>query len=267
MSPQEFKALVQRDGKRLFRGMPWREASDDGSFDPYRILVSEVMLQQTQVPRVIPKFNAFMERFSDIESLAQAPLADVLALWSGLGYNRRAKYLHEAAQQLSVSAKPWNYESLVACKGIGHNTAKAVLVYAYNQPQVFIETNIRTVIIHYFFHDSTSVSDVEIEAVLADVIDKKDARLWYWVMMDLGADIKAHAGNIARKSAGYKKQSSFQGSLRQIRGKVLKELLDSPKSEADFSDASDARLSEVLAALEAERLIHREANIYHLGNA
>lgn len=98
------------------RDLPWRRPDSE---DPYKILVSEIMLQQTQVQRVIPKYHSFLERFPSVESLAEAPLATVLSEWSGLGYNRRGKYLHEAARVLVVKGAPWQLEDLVACKGIG----------------------------------------------------------------------------------------------------------------------------------------------------
>src|SRR5262245_16021810 len=119
--------------------LPWRLAGHDGLFDPYKILVSEIMLQQTQVPRVIPKFNEFMKRFPTAKRLAEASLGEALSAWQGLGYNRRAKYLQDATRKLVIKDHPWQYEDLLACTGIGPNTAAAVVVYAYNRPHVFIE--------------------------------------------------------------------------------------------------------------------------------
>ncbi len=261
-----FKKLISHDGKRLFRDMPWRESLPDGSYDPYRILVSEVMLQQTQVPRVIPKFIAFIAVFPTVKSLAVAPLSDVLKLWSGLGYNRRAKYLHDAAQHLLNAAKPWSYDDLIACKGIGPNTAKAVIVYTYDRPEIFIETNIRTVFIHYFFKDKPAVSDKEILELHQHSLDSCNPRSCYWALMDIGAYIKSTTGNANTKSNTYKKQSKFEGSLRQHRGRVLKQLSDGPKKLDQLQAENDPRLISVLEQLEAEGLIHKSRSNYLIGN-
>ena len=124
--------------------LPWRLPTDRG-FDPYAIMVSEIMLQQTQVGRVIPKFQAFMKQFPTVQALASAPLSDVLQAWSGLGYNRRAKFLWQAAQQVVTDyagVMPKTLEDLVRLPGIGKNTAGAIMAYAYDQPVYFIETNI-----------------------------------------------------------------------------------------------------------------------------
>src|SRR5215471_3425360 len=142
--------------------LPWRLPDSNGSFHPYKILVSEIMLQQTQVPRVLPKFKDFIGQFPTIQSLAQAPLKDVLVAWQGLGYNRRAKFLWQAAQAIiqdSEGTVPSTESDLVKLPGIGKNTAGAISAYAFNQPAIFIETNIRTVFIHHFFKDQVDVPD------------------------------------------------------------------------------------------------------------
>src|SRR6185437_9030478 len=134
--------------------LPWRLPAPDGSFDPYKILVSEVMLQQTQVGRVLPKYQQFLSRFPDVKSLATAPLGDVLKMWNGLGYNRRAKFLWLAAQKIVDGfggVFPSDVQQLELLPGVGANTAGAIRVYAFNKPAIFIETNIRTVYIHHFF--------------------------------------------------------------------------------------------------------------------
>lgn len=141
----DFRSRVWDNYDHQRRAMPWR---DDHSF--YAVLVSELMLQQTQVTRVIPKFHEFMRRFPTIEILADAPLADVLIAWQGLGYNRRAKYLHEAAKAIVLCGVPQTRDELIALPGIGANTAGAIMAYAYNKPEAFVETNIRTVYLHEF---------------------------------------------------------------------------------------------------------------------
>lgn len=151
MKYEDFQEIVWQKGRELYRPMPWREDTR-----PYYVLVSELMLQQTQVDRVLPKFEAFIEAFPDIESLAAASLGEVLTLWSGLGYNRRAKFLHEAAQSVIREYNgeiPASYDDLVSLPGVGPNTAGAVLAYSFNQPVVYIETNIRTVYFEHFLKE------------------------------------------------------------------------------------------------------------------
>lgn len=154
----------------------WRQPEADGRFDPYKILVSEIMLQQTQVPRVLPKFVEFLTRFPTVQALAAAPLGDVLAAWNGLGYNRRAKFLWQAAQKVVNDFDgvfPSTSEALVTLPGVGANTAGAILAYAFNQPAVFLETNVRTVFIHHFFKDSDLVTDAQLlELVKASLPEK-----------------------------------------------------------------------------------------------
>jgi A/G-specific adenine glycosylase len=248
------------------RAMPWREPEVDGTFDPYKILVSELMLQQTQVNRVVPKYAEFLEVFPTINTLARGRLDKVLRVWSGLGYNRRAKYLYDAAKQLVSRAWPWKLQDLIACKGIGPNTAAAILTYAYNQPGVFIETNIRTVFIHHFFHDQTGVSDKAILELVAKTLPHQDYRTWYWALMDYGDFLKATIGNKSRQARAYNKQSSFHGSIRQLRGQVLRLLGEKPMSKAVLSQKmSDDRLENVCKDLMSEGLIHQKDGDYFLG--
>jgi A/G-specific adenine glycosylase len=153
--------------------LPWRQFEPDGTLDPYKVLVSEVMLQQTQVPRVIPRFDAFIRQFPDVHSLAAAPLSDVLKAWNGLGYNRRAKFLWQAARTIVSDfggRVPEVTGDLVKLPGIGHNTAGAIAAYAYNKPVVFIETNIRTVFIYHFFADEQQVADKAIANLVAQTL-------------------------------------------------------------------------------------------------
>lgn len=244
------------------RHLPWREPEADGTFSPYKILVSECMLQQTQVQRVVPKYEALLKRFPTINALAGASLAEVVAMWSGLGYNRRAKYLHDAAKQLAAQTT-WTMESLVACKGIGPNTAAAILAYAYNQPTVFIETNIRTVYIHTFFKDQTNVSDKAIEQLVRDSLDSKHPREFYWALMDYGTYLKQTEGNLSRHSKQYARQSTFEGSLRQLRGQILRTLLQKPHSVAQLTEElTDERLPVALESLQKDGLIVKNNHRY-----
>jgi A/G-specific adenine glycosylase len=169
---QEFLEALWEHYARVGRGaLPWRQPEGDGSFDPYKVMVSELMLQQTQVNRVIPKYTEFLQRFPTVQALSAAELGDVLRAWQGLGYNRRAKFLWQAAQQIDQLGQfPNTLQDLVKLSGIGVNTAGAILAYAFNQPAVFVETNIRTVYTHHFFEDRTDIahSFAELQAAIAD---------------------------------------------------------------------------------------------------
>ena len=246
--------------------LPWRQPDRGGQFNPYNIMVSEIMLQQTQVARVIPKYQAFQAQFPDIQSLAETELSDVLRAWQGLGYNRRAKFLWQAAQVVSMQgAFPDTESELVKLPGIGVNTAGAILAYAYNKPALFIETNVRTVYIHHFFADRSDVHDKEIKACLEQTIDHEQPREFYWALMDYGSYLKSTMGNLNVASKHYAKQSTFVGSRRQIRGQILRLLGDGPLSLVDLrKDISDERLKGVLDDLIHEGLIRQDRSGYSL---
>lgn len=240
------------------RAMPWREPDASGAFDPYKILISEIMLQQTQVHRVVPKFNAFITAFPTLDSLSQASLQDVLKLWSGLGYNRRAKYLLDCARALQGSVFPRTSEELTTYKGIGPNTAAAILVYSFNLPLVFIETNIRTAYIHHFYSDTENVDDKDIEQLVAQTLDMENPREWYWALMDYGSMLKQSGTSHNAKSKQYTKQSSFLGSDREIRGKIIKLLVQQgrPMQLIELEQSiQDKRLLRIAQQLEQEQLI------------
>lgn len=251
--------------------LPWRQPGQDGVFNTYHILVSEIMLQQTQVSRVITKYQEFTTLFPNMSSLAASPLDTVLGVWLGLGYNRRARYLWLAAQQLADIPEPWDQAQLESCKGIGPNTAAAVLVYSYDVPLTYVETNIRSVIIHHFFTQQHAVTDKQVLAVLA-ALNKHaylhtSPREWYWALMDYGSELKRTTGNAAVRSAVYSRQSTFQGSLRQLRGKVLHQLHASPMTfEQLTAQLADERLKDVIETLQAEGLIHIHDNKLMLYN-
>lgn len=249
--------------------MPWRIPEADGSFDPYKILVSELMLQQTQVARVIPKYHEFLAHFPTVQTLAQAPLADVLKSWSGLGYNRRAKFLWQAAQHVQTECRgqfPEDLEGLVKLPGVGKNTAGAVLAYAFNQPAIFVETNVRTVYIHHFFHDRTDIPDGEILELLTATIDRQQPRIFYWALMDYGTHLKQTVGNLSRHSRSYARQSPFEGSARKVRGNILRLLGTRSMTFEELAAAiSDDRLPVILSELQREQLISRDDDSYLLG--
>lgn len=238
------------------RQMPWR---DDPT--PYNVLVSELMLQQTQVNRVLPKFQEFMERFPSVKVLAASQLSDVLLAWSGLGYNRRAKFLHAAAQHVVRDFGgqiPSQLEDLTALPGIGKNTAGAILAYAYNHPVIFIETNIRSVYFHHFFVESGSVDDKELLPLLEQTLDHEHPREWYWALMDYGTHLKQTHGNNIARSKHYVRQSKFEGSRRQLRGGVIRRLLQGPLSYRQLAaEMADARLDSVIADLMQEGFVRK----------
>jgi A/G-specific adenine glycosylase len=260
----EFSEEVWGKARQLYRDMPWRDNTE-----PYYVLVSELMLQQTQVDRVIPKFEHFMNTFATIEDLAKAPLSDVLTLWSGLGYNRRAKFLHETAKKVITEFNgtiPDTYDKLVSLPGIGPNTAGAILAYSFNQPVVFIETNIRTVYFHYYFEGQVQVTDKELREIVEQTIDKEHPREWYWGLMDYGSHLKKQGVGRIDKSRHYKKQTVFKGSMREVRGLILKSLakkdypLEQLRSELPIDDRFDVSIK----ALVSEGFITQTKELLHL---
>jgi A/G-specific adenine glycosylase len=268
---QVFDRKLSRDQVRRFRDtiygyyrvhkreMPWRQ-----TYNPFRILVSEFMLQQTQVERVMGKYGDFLAKFPDFESLAGAPWPEVLAVWQGLGYNRRALSLKRLAQSVMEDwggALPTTIEDLRSLPGIGPATAGAVLAFAFEQPVVFIETNIRRVFLHFFFADQESVTDREILPLVAETLDRQRVRDWYYALMDYGAKLKGDFPNPNRRSAHYARQSPFNGSNRKVRGQILKTLLGEPVSSveelAQTMGISQARTEAALEQLLAEGFVIR----------
>lgn len=223
-----FKKTVWSYYKKHGRNLPWRDTRD-----PYKILVSEIMLQQTQVERVIPKYNSFIKKFPTVKKLADASLKDVLKEWQGLGYNRRGLYLKKAAEETvkNFNGKlPKDYQPLLSLPGIGPATAGDILAFAYNIPIPVIETNIRTVFLHHFFNDASckQIHDKEILPIVEKTLDKKNPRDWYWALLDYGSYLKRTIGNQNSKSRHYLKQSPFRGSNRELRAKILKHILNTP---------------------------------------
>ena len=248
-----------------------REFSWRSELSPYRVLVSEIMLQQTQTGRVEEKFTVFVDRFPDFQALAEAQFSDVLRHWKGLGYNRRAKYLHDIARAVVDefdTVLPDDPELLVKFSGIGKATAASICVFAFNRPHAFIETNIRTVFIHFFFPDQVGVADGEIMDLVEQTMDRDNPRDWFYALMDYGVMLKKTVGNLSRKSSGYRKQSRFEGSDRQLRGRIRDLLLQ--HSRIDTSSAAarleqpETRLAAVLDGLTAEGLVVEERGTFRL---
>jgi A/G-specific adenine glycosylase len=259
-----FKETVWEYYNQHSRQLPWRQIDNDGTIDPYRVMVSEMMLQQTQVQRVIQKYAQFLDTFPDIESLAGARLGEVLQVWTGLGYNRRAKYIWQSSQLINDNFRgtfPQTTEALVALPGIGYNTAAAILTYSYNRPHVFVETNIRTVFIYHFFSEGVKVHDRELLELVASSLDDENPREWYWALMDYGSWLKKTAGNYSKYSKQYVKQSPFKGSDRQLRGKILRLLSKRPyETDVLLETLQDARGRTVLETLVREELVSKQGN-------
>ena len=256
-----FRELVWEASRTQYRDMPWR---DEPLF--YYVLVSEIMLQQTQVPRVLVKFAEFIDVFPTIQALASATLADVLRLWSGLGYNRRAKFLLEAARYVVAHGEPQSVKELIKLPGVGLNTAGALMNYVYEIPTPFIETNIRTVYIHHYFTDRIDVSDAEILARVRQTIDGEHPRQWFWAVMDYGTVLKSQYSNRLQQSKHYKRQTPLKGSIREVRGQIIKELTYHPFTELNLRVAvsADERFEVALTDLQTDGLVEYCNGIYHL---
>lgn len=258
---KEFQKIIYGYYEEHGRLFPWRETRD-----PYQILISEVMLQQTQTDRVLKKYNEFLRAFPDSASLARAPLRQVLAVWQGLGYNRRALMLKHAAEKIAAdynSKIPRSVDALMLYPGIGRATASAIVAFAFNQPTVFIETNIRSVFIHFFFSRRRQVDDSEILPLIEKTLDRKNPRTWYYALMDYGAMLKKKYPNPSRKSKHHHRQSPFEGSRRQARGKLVQFLITasanaSPEEIAEKTAIPMRSIEGLLREFEQEGFIKRK---------
>ncbi len=246
--------------------LPWRKTRD-----PYKILVSEIMLQQTRVERVLDKYRGFISVFPDFQSLAHARLSRVLSLWQGLGYNRRAMALHNTAREVAYrySGKlPSSVEELKTLPGIGRATASAIAVFAFHKPVIFIETNIRRVFIHFFFQNRKEIRDSKILPLVEQTLDRRNPHKWYSALMDYGSMLKKIVDNPNRRSAHYKRQSPFQGSNRQVRGLILKALVDEHPATGPSLikklKQQPEQVRENLVRLEKEGLVRKKGKKYHL---
>jgi len=246
--------------------MLWRHTDD-----PYRILVSEVMLQQTQVSRVAEKYPEFIAAFPDFAALARAPQSKVVAAWQGMGYNRRAISLKKCAEKVVSEyggRLPRDPTVLATFPGIGPATASSICAFAFNAPVVFIETNIRRVFIHSFFPGEISVDDRAILPLVARALDRKNSREWYWALMDYGTTLKKTVPNPNRRSTAYVRQAPFTGSDRQIRGRILTMLVGRSgvfenQILADLGE-DPTRVRRILAALETEGFLVKNRGRYRL---
>lgn len=252
---EQFRMLVRREGGERYRDLPWRRTRD-----PYGIWLSEVMLQQTQVARVLTRWPEWLERFPTVESLAAAPTSEVLAAWQGMGYNRRALALKAAAEEVTRDRDgvfPQDADELKTLPGIGPATAQGIRAFAFDLPGVYLETNVRAVMLHHLFPDVPGVPDREltplVRATCPDapgaargegVADAEPSpfavpqdaddtpRSWYYAMLDYGAWLKRAVPNPSRRSSSYTRQSRFEGSRRQKRAHIVRMLLDSQSAGA-----------------------------------
>ncbi len=253
-----FRRVIRSYYRAHGRDLPWRRTKN-----PYRILVSEMMLQQTQVERVVGYYPRFLKRFPDFQALAEAPLADILVVWQGLGYNRRALFLKKLAHAVVEKYNgvlPRDPKVLEGLPGIGVATAAAVAAFAFDTPTPFIETNIRRVFIHFFFPKKRRVSDGEIMIFVNATLDRKNPREWYYALMDYGAMLgRQEKENPNRRSRHYTRQSRFEGSDRQVRARIVRLFLAhknlTPREIAGQLGEPDGRIQDILAALEKEEFI------------
>jgi A/G-specific adenine glycosylase len=261
-----FKRTVWRYYAKNKRDFPWRNTTD-----PYRVLVSEIMLQQTQAPRVVEKYHQFLKTFPTLNGLAQADTRSLLSTWQGLGYNRRALQLKKLAQAIMADFAgqiPSDQASLLRLPGIGPATAAAIRAFAFNLPGVYLDTNVRRVYLHFFFPEQEQVSDRELVPLIEATFSRRRARDWGWALLDYGAMLGRSAKeNPNRRSAHYTKQSAFKGSRRELRGKIVKLLLASGRGTAEEIAAAapgttPAELELVLAGLLKEGFIAKQGRFY-----
>lgn len=246
----EFVARLLRVGDELYRDLPWRHIDD-----PYAVLVSEIMLQQTQVTRVGRFWERFLEAFPTLDALAAAAVPDVLERWQGLGYNRRALALKRTADQCAADGRgrlPDSYEGLLALPGIGPATAAGVMAFAHQMPGVYVETNVRAVFLHELFPHEDKVSDKMLEPLVAAAAfhptAAADPRRWYYGLLDYGAHLKATGVNPTRRSASYSRQSVFEGSRRQKRAWIVRRVLAAPEGVEVAAVRADLDRAETEAA-------------------
>lgn len=263
-----FRSAVYAHHRDNPRPMPWRVTDD-----PYRILVSEIMLQQTQVERVKLKYAQFLAAFPTVQSLADATLAEVLQIWQGLGYNRRAIALKRCAEAIMTDHGgqfPASIAVLEDLPGIGPYTARAVAAFAGGVAEAMIETNIRTVFIHFFFHDNPQVSDRQIMPLVAATLDHTNVREWYYALMDCGVLLKQRYPNPGRRSSAHTRQSRFEGSNRQQRSRLLKEIMRQPGITArqlqSVLTADQAVVQQNLATLQREGFLELTGRGYRIAD-
>ncbi len=264
-----FQDIIKKHYAARARKFPFREESHYS--DPYKVIVSEIMLQQTQADRVVEKYLRFIDLFPNFEVLAAASNEDVLRQWIGLGYNRRALALKRIAVMVVNElggVVPRAPEQLHQFPNIGPNTAASIAAFAFNTPVVFVETNIRTVYIHFFFSGQDTISDEAILALVEKTLDRNNPREWYYALMDYGVMLKKNFKNVhAKQSKAFKQQKPFKGSTRQVRGNILKTLIGETLSVADIVRVLSLKpgtVEPVLLQLEKEGFVKRDGDTISL---
>jgi A/G-specific adenine glycosylase len=243
------------------RDLPWRR-----TIDPYAVLVSEIMLQQTQAPRVVPKFAEFLAVYPRLEDLAEAPLDDVLRLWKGLGYNNRARRLRDCAAAAVAAAGggptelPRSFDGLRELPGIGPYTARAVLVFAHNEDVAAVDANVRRVLTHELSLP-VDLGDRELQKVAETLLLRGRSRDWHNALMDYGALVlTARATGIAPRT----RQGAFEGSRRWYRSRLLQALLDRGPQRLDqlavALDVTPDVAAELADLLTSDGLVRRDGD-------
>jgi A/G-specific adenine glycosylase len=254
---------------RTARDLPWRRTRD-----PYAILVSEVMLQQTQVDRVIPKWRAWLEQFPTLHDLASASRAEAIRAWQGLGYNLRAVRLHAIACQAVADfggELPRSVEQLMQLNGIGRYTASAVACFAYGTSVAPVDTNVRRVLSRVF-----SVKPDEVESMAQSVVPDGEAYAWSQALMDLGATLCRPREPLClvcpllsecggpRATARHASQGAFRGSNRYVRGRILDELRECASVPLHELVARHDGRRDLVERLAADGLVEIESDVVRL---
>lgn len=269
MLSQKQIRLFQKDilewYKKNKRDLPWRH-----SRDPYTILVSEIMLQQTQVRRVIPKFTEWMRLFPSVESLTKVSVGDILRVWSGLGYNRRALYLKRLAQEIVKNHNgmfPQTKKELIELPGIGEYTASALLCFAYDQQVAVVDTNVRKVILtklHSLKSKNKALKASEIQLIADQLLPKGKAYEWNQALMDYSSAM------LRKEKIPIPKQSPFKTSKRFYRGQIIRLLLNRPETESSLFDKIEnngitrVEFTDILEKLKKDNLVKKEKGFFLL---
>ena len=236
MDIPQFQRLILDWGRHHRREMPWRNTRD-----PYKVLVSEVMLQQTQVSRVLPKYVEFLHEFPDLDALADASQARLLRVWQGLGYWNRATRLRDAARMIVNEfggVFPQDPTTLRTLPGVGSYTAGAVACFAFGSIEPFLDTNIRRVYLFFFFPGEEDVPDNRIMETARRAVWLDDPREWGYALFDYGA-VELRDRTINRRSRHYSRQSAFDGSFRSFRTQALRHVLAQESTSLPLADLKD----------------------------
>ncbi len=286
MTIPQFQKRILSWYKKNRRDLPWRNTKN-----PYRILVSEVMLQQTQVARVLPKYKEFLLAFPTFQALAKTSNKKLLKVWAGLGYWKRVLNLKATAKTLAFlqtrrapsadgvkrkektefEQKLSDPKFLETLPGIGPYTARALACFAFGNTEAFLDTNIRRVYLHFFFPRRKNISDTEILPIAQRAVWKKNPREWHYALFNYGATVLKDK-KINKRSKHYTKQSRFEGSSRSFRTKVMRFLLDQQNQTATTSRIkrflkeaqSPYDTEKILTSLKKDGLIKKKRNSYSL---